>query len=318
MRRVTAAVAILTGLLLLGFLVSEHLFSRSRDAEKIADAYRPLMSEQGLHDLRRGFDSVKAAGAQLHDGALPGLQRRLGLDDEQFDAYVAQQMPGIAAFDEQAPGVVALVDPVLGKMEAARGDYHRADQIPTGFLPLSSAPWLFLGIGVALVALGTFALARPGVRVTALLALAGLALVAAPLVIGIPGKVDAAVRVTKLGAVGLAPETGQKAVGATALFDGMADDVTDKLAPAVDDFRTEFPALATFTSNWQGGISAQSHALSDSQVALAPTFANANRIPLRPIPWLFILPGALLALVGCMATVPAWRGQPARVPATAS
>src|SRR4051794_27324785 len=224
MRRATAIVAVLTGLLLLGFLVSEHLFTRSRDAEKIADAYRPLMSERGLADLRQGFDSVKAGGAQLHDDALPRLQRRLGLNDRQFDAYVAEHMPGVAAFDRQAPGVVALVDPVIGKMEAARADYRRADQIPIGFLPLSGAPWLFLGIGVALVALGSYALVRPGLRVTALLAIAGLALVVAPMVIGIPGKVDAAVRVTKLGAVGLAPATGRKAVGATALFDGMADD----------------------------------------------------------------------------------------------
>jgi hypothetical protein len=317
MGRVAAVVAVLAGLLLLGFLATEHLFSRSRDAEKIADTYRPLMSQEGLADLRSGFDAVKVAGAQLHDDALPQLQRRLGLDDRQFDAYIAQHMPGIAAFDQQAPGVVALVDPVIGKMEAARGDYHRADEIPTGFLPLSSAPWLFLGIGVALIGLGAYALVRPGLRVTALLAVAGLALVVAPLVIGIPGKVDAAVRVTKLGAIGLAPATGEKAVGATALFDGMADDVSDQLVPSFADFRTRFPALASFTSNWQGGISAQSHQLSDSQVAFAPTFTNANRIPLRPIPWLFIVSGALLALAGLAAVAPAWRAQPARVPATA-
>jgi hypothetical protein len=36
--------------------------------------------------------------------------------------------------------------------------------------------------------------------------------------------------------------------------------------------------------------------LSDSQVALSSTFANADRIPLRPIPWLFIAPGIGLTL----------------------
>jgi hypothetical protein len=320
MRRVTAVVAVLAGLFLLGFTVSAHLFSRSRDAEKISDAYRPLMSAKGLGNLRHGFDAVKAAGAQLHDEALPQLRRNLNLSEPQFEAYVEKNMPGIDAFNRHAPGVVALVDPVIGSMEAARGDYHRADQIPTGFLPLSSAPWLFVGIGLALVALGAFTLVRPTVPAAALLALAGLALVVAPLVIGIPGKVDAAVRVTKLGAVGLAPATGQKAVGATALFDGMANDVSARLAPALgaSDFRTAYPALASFTSNWQGGISKQSHALSDSQVALAPTFANANRIPLRLIPWMFILPGALLALFGVASIAPAWRAQPVRVPVTAN
>jgi hypothetical protein len=322
MRRVVAVVALLVGVLLVGFTFSEHLFSRSRDAQNIADHYRPLMSTQGLADLRNGFEAVKAAGAELGTAALPRLQTDLGMDDQHFDAYVAQNMPGIKAFADQAPGVVALVDPVIGQMEAARSDYHQADQIPTSFLGLTSAPWLFLGIASALILIGLWALVRPSLLATVALAVVGLGLVVAPLVVGIPDKVDAAVRVTRLGAVGLAPATGQKAVGATALFDGMANDVTNKLAPALaasaDDssaFASDFPALATFTTNWQSSISAQSHALSDSQVALATTFTNAHKIPLRPIPWLFIVPGALLALLGLTTLAPRWRTNTAAVPA---
>lgn len=323
MRRIVAIVAVLVGVVLVGFTFSEHLFGRSHDAQKIADHYRPLMSTQGLADLRSGFESVKAAGAELGTGALPRLQRELGMDQQQFDAYLAQNMPGIKAFNDQAPGVVALVDPVIGKMEAARSDYHRADQIPTGFLGLNSAPWLFLGLASILIAIGVWGIVRPSVRSTVALTVIGLGLAVAPIAIGIPGKIDAAVRVTRLGGVGLAPATGQKAVGATALFDGMASDVATKLAPALtatsgaaDTFATDFPALATFTTSWRSSISAQSHALSDSQVALAPTFANANKIPLRPIPWLFIISGALLALLGTTSVTPRWRTNNATVPAT--
>ncbi len=130
----------------------------------------------------------------------------------------------------------------------------------------------------------------------------GRGLAVAPLVVGIPGKVDAAVRVTKIGRVGLAPATGQKAVGATKLFDGMAHDVSTKLQPALEQhlgaagYASEFPTLAHWVADWQQSTSAKSHALSDSQVALSATFTNADRIPLRPIPWLFIVPGILLAL----------------------
>ncbi|HVA03927.1 MAG TPA: hypothetical protein VMU64_09265 [Acidimicrobiales bacterium] len=53
--------------------------------------------------------------------------------------------------------------------------------------------------------------------------------------------------------------------------------------------------VAAFSTSWGSTISAQSHALSSSQVALASTFAHANRIPLRPIPWLFIGSGIALA-----------------------
>jgi hypothetical protein len=320
MRRVVAVVAVLAGVMLVGFTFGEHLFSRSRDAQRIADHYRPLMSANGLAALSGGFDSVKAAGAELDTSALPRLRQKLGTTRQQFDATVAQTMPGIKAFNDQAPGVVALVGPVIRQMKAARADYHRADQIPTGFLGLTSAPWLFLGAGSLLMVIGLWGLVRPSRRATLTIAAVGLGLAVIPLAIGIPGKIDAADRVTRLGEVGLAPATAQKAVGATALFDGMARDVSAKLAPALASaatkpFATEFPALASFSVNWRSSISSQSHALSDSQVALGQTFANADKIPLRPVPWLFILSGGLLALLGAVSSAPAWRGGPARLPA---
>ena len=120
------------------------------------------MSKQGLGDLSRGFAAVQAAGAQLGTEALPRLQQALGMSDQQFAAYVAQEMPGIKQFDEQAPGVVKLVAPVIVKMENARPDYARAAAIPTSWLPLTTAPWLFLGIGALLIGVGAFALYRPG------------------------------------------------------------------------------------------------------------------------------------------------------------
>jgi hypothetical protein len=313
MRRVAGVIAVVLGLTLVTFTFAEHLFSRSRDAQKIADHYRPLMSKQGLRDLSTGFDAVKAAGAQLDTGAEPRLQRALEMNDAQFQAYVAREMPGIHAFDQQAPAVVALVGPVIGKMQAARTDYSRASDIPVSWLPLSSAPWLFLGIGLLSIAVGLYALFRPDPLAGVLLFIVGTGIAVAPLVVGIPGKVDAAVRVTKVGRIGLAPATGQRAVGATKLFDGMVNDVRDKLEVAleeragVDSFPQTFPTLASFADEWRRSTSAKSHALSNSQVALAPTFANADKIPLRPIPWLFIAPGLVLAVISGVSVVAARR-----------
>src|SRR5437588_9725397 len=109
MGRVVAVVAALMGLTLIGFALFEHLPARAGDAQKVADHYRPLMSTQGLTDLRTGFSSLKAAGAELDASALPRLRQRMGMTQAQFDAYVSTSMPGIKAFNDQAPGVVALV-----------------------------------------------------------------------------------------------------------------------------------------------------------------------------------------------------------------
>jgi hypothetical protein len=321
MRRVAAVLAVVVGVTLIGFTFAEHLFARSQDAQTVADQYAPLMSAKGLHDLNTGFDAVQAAGGELATSAEPRLQQAVGMSDAQFKQYVAQEMPGIAKFDAQAPGVVALVGPVIGKMVAARGDYTKASEIPVSWLPLTSAPWLFLGIGLLLVGVGAYALWRPGMLASFALLLVGLGIAVAPLVIGIPGKVDAAVRVTEIGRIGLAPATGQKAVGATALFDGMAADVQTKLEPALEqrlgagEFAQQFPTLARWVERWQSSTSAQSHDLSDSQVAFASTFANADKIPLEPIPWMFIIPGVALAILAGVSLLPARREAEARVPA---
>ncbi|HZP27570.1 MAG TPA: hypothetical protein VFC99_01345 [Acidimicrobiia bacterium] len=325
MRRLAALLAVAVGLTLIGFVVVEHLFSRSADAQTIADRYRPLLSSPGLAGLRAGFDELRKAGAELHDEALPRLQASLGLDDATFATYLGGHLPGIRAFERQAPGIVALVDPVIGKMEAIRADYRRADAIPVDFLDLESAPWLFLGIGALLVAVGVYALVRPGLAAGIAVTVVGLGVALAPVVLGIPGKVDAAVRVTAVGRIGLAPATGARAVAATRLFDAMVHDVRTGLEPALTDqlaegdaagrrvFESSFPALTRFTRDWDRSLSVQSHALSDSQVALAATFANADRIPLEPIPWMFIGSGAVLAAVGAAALVPGVRRRPAGV-----
>ena len=332
MRRIAAVLAVVVGVGLIGFTFAEHVFTRSEDAQTIADHYRSLMSADGLHDLSRGFAAVQAAGGELGTKALPRLQASLGMDDAQFAAYVKREMPNVAQFQAQAPGIVKLVGPVIAKMNAERADYARADQIPTGFLPLTSAPWLFVGIGGLLVAVGVFALLRPGTASSVALTVVGLGVFLAPLVLGIPGKVDAAVRVTAIGRVGLAPATAQKAVAATNLFDGMVDDVRTKLEPALaptleqvpgateghQEFADTFPTLATFADTWVRTTSAKSHALSDSQVEFGPTFANADRIPLEPIPWLFIVPGFLIAALAGATLLPARRAARASTPVAAT
>jgi hypothetical protein len=326
MRRWVGAPAVLAGLVLIGFTFSHRLFERADDAETVSDQYRGLMSAAGLAELRDGFESVKAAGAELSSRAEPRLQEALGLDDEQFQRHLDDHLPGIATFDARAGGIVTVVEPVIGQMEAARPDYERADDIPTGFLPLSSAPWLFLGVGALLVATGGWAAWRPGGRSAMAVVVVGLGVAIVPLALQIPAKVDAAVRVSELGATGLDPATGQAAVGATAVFDGLADDVTGGLKPALTAaeglsgpradawFAATFPALDRFTADWQGGISAKSHDLADSQVALAPVFADAHRIPLRPVPAMFIGWGFVSAAVGGLALALGRRRRPATQP----
>ena len=64
-----------------------------------------------------------------------------------------------------------------------------------------------------------------------------------------------------------------------------------------------------------GEGAARPEQLSDSQVKFASTFANADQIPLEPIPWMFIVPGLALALLAGLTLLPARR--PADAPVQA-
>jgi hypothetical protein len=314
MRRIVAGTAVLAGLSLVVFTFGWQLFGRSSDAEEISDRYRTLMSPQGLHDLRTGFDMVKAGGTELSTATLPELQQALGMDDAEFATYLDAQMRGAKAFADAAPTVVGIVDPVIATMEAASADYHEADGIPISQLPLSSAPYLFLAVAAVLIAGGVVVWRRPGQRPMALLAIVGAALVVVPLAIRIPEKIDAAERVSVVGRVGLAPATGVRAVGATQLFDGAAADLSTALPVAFARARgtsetdaeaylaQRFPAVTRFVQGWPA-LSGPSHELSDSQVELSGTFANADQIPLGAVPWLFLVPGAVLAVGAAAALV---------------
>jgi hypothetical protein len=173
---------------------------------------------------------------------------------------------------------------------------------------MSAAPWLFLAIAAALVVLGIAAGVSTGRAPVALLLLLSVGVAVAPVVVRIPQKIAAAERLAPVGRVGLAPGTAHAAVGAANLFDAVVSDVNTKVVPAFASARhlspadahayvaSAFPAMSKFVAIWPS-LTAPSHDLANSQVRFAPVFANADRIPLGPIPWLFIVPGALLALL---------------------
>ena len=206
------------------------------------------MSAKGLRDLSTGFQP-RGEGGRRGARDVGGAAVATGTRDERRGVRAStsrRRCPAIAEFDAQAPGVVELVGPVIGKMQAVR----------------------------ALVAVG-------------------LGIAIAPLVIGIPGKVDAAVRVTEIGRIGLAPATGENG-RATALFDGMASDVHTKLQPALSASEPA-PSRASRACAWAtaGRHDLGAVARAERQPGeVRADFANADSIPLEPIPWMFIVPVA--------------------------
>ena len=66
MRRIAAWFAVAVGVMLIGFTFGEHLVSRSRDAQKIADYYQPLMSESVPFDATTDQGSHATGTMETH------------------------------------------------------------------------------------------------------------------------------------------------------------------------------------------------------------------------------------------------------------
>ena len=209
------------------------------------------MSAKGLRDLSTGFDAVKAAGGGARN--VGGAETATGARDDRRGVRSStsrRRCRASRSSTRRAPGVVALVGPVIGEDAGGPPRLHQGFGHP-GVLAAAHERRRGCSSASGCCSSGS-ARTRCGdrARSRASRCLVGLGIAIAPLVIGIPGKVDAAVRVTEIGRIGLAPATGQKAVGATALFDGMAADVHTKLEPALDQrlgagaFAQQFPALA--------------------------------------------------------------------------
>src|SRR6185295_9389990 len=128
--RIVFVITLGVGIYLMVVPFALSLFSRTADAEKLSDYYRPLMSEAGLRVQRTNLGLVNAAGTEFYGVALPELRTQLSMDEAQFDAFVREGFPHVAAFLERAPEVVKYLNPALKAVIAQGDSFHDADQFP--------------------------------------------------------------------------------------------------------------------------------------------------------------------------------------------
>src|ERR1700694_3560087 len=95
-RRLVFAITLVVATYLIVSPFALSLFSRTRDAQKLSDYYRPLMSDHGINQFRVGVEIVNAAGDELYHKFLPEVQAALGLSEAEFNGFVAQNFPHVA------------------------------------------------------------------------------------------------------------------------------------------------------------------------------------------------------------------------------
>jgi hypothetical protein len=297
------------------------LFSRTRDAENLADRYRDFATEEGLAQFSANTKEVVDGGEQLLGEGLPAFADDLGMSDAEFNAYVDANYPAVAIYRHRAPEVFGYITPAVGQTASQAKNVSDADDFPVPGVPVSVGPWALLVGGLVLVAAGVWLLAG-GRRVATTLALvAGIGLVAAPLVLRWPHETQAAENAAKAARIAFTPAVAQATVSDTYMTDAAVLELNEAMIPAVGKqlgltraemearVAEDLPATSRFLKDWPKSLSPAGHELSQSQLQYMDEFHNADATPYRALPWLFIVPGVLvLAVLGGLSLVDRRRG----------
>jgi len=309
-RRIVFLITLAAGLYVVAVPFALSLFSRTSDAETLSDYYRPLISDDGIRYQRTNLGIVNAAGDELYTVTLPRLQAELGMDEAQFNAYVADNFPHVAAFLKRAPEVVAYLNPALKQVLAQGDNFEDADQFPVANLDARVGPWSLLALGLGLLVLAV--LIRVGTSSLPIIAVfvVGVGLVVGPAVLGWFHQTEAAEQVAEVARGPFTPELANTTVDDTYKFDAAITEMREAMFPGIgrqlgmseaelDAFLHEnFPDTMRFLDAWVDNIHEGSRSLSLSQIRFMDEFHNADATPYEALPWVFMIPGAALLAAG--------------------
>jgi hypothetical protein len=312
MRRTVAIFAIVVGVGLIIEPFALNLFNRGDAGERVTDGFRETMSDDGLAALQANFKAIGDFQTELTGRAFPYFAGRLGMTPAQFNSYVEQNFPAIAKGNREIPPTAAFVGPVIPEIVADQGAFQAVDTLPFLGLPISSFAWLILGLGVILVVLGFITLRSTGGASLGALAVIGLGMLIVPFIFSIPSKANDAVKLRSLGDVALSQKAAGAAAAANTVINGTVTQTGQEMLPALATrmgisqkamnqlVAQRFPAVAGGIKAWPS-VRPGAYHLAAVQAASVADNEDFGGLPLKLLPWLIIVPGAILLLLAGLA-----------------
>lgn len=312
-RRVASIAILAAGMYVLVLPFALSLFSRTSDADKLDNYYRPLMSAQGIDHFRSNLHTVDSGGQELFGVVLPQLKQTLAMNDSQFDTFVAQNDPHVSAFLQRAPDLLKYLNPATEAVLAQKDHFHDADRFPVSGVPITAGPWALLGLGLVLVGLGLLVRSRLGLVATLITFAIGAGLLVGPLALGWFHETNSAEKVAQAARFPFSPVAANTVVDDIGKIDAAFIEMRQSLFPAVarqlgkspaemDSFlHTSFPATMALLDAWDAQMRQGARELSLSQIRYMDEFHNADATPYRALPWLIMAPGLVLLVGSALA-----------------
>jgi hypothetical protein len=185
--KVAAVLVMLVGAGLIATTLITNLFAVGPAFENLITDFRPALTQQSIDTARADIAGMSAVSTEFSTKLAPALSQQLKMTPEQFNGFVSQQFPAVAAGMGALPTAVPTFEGLINTLDKQRPLFASADAIPTTSLPATTVPWALLGAGILLFLIGLAMLRSPKAGgATALVV--GLLLLVVPMALSLPGK----------------------------------------------------------------------------------------------------------------------------------
>jgi len=185
--KVAAVLVMLVGAGLVATTLISNLFAVGPAFENLITDFRPALTQQSIDTAHADIAGLAAVQTEFSTKLVPALSQQLKMTPDQFNGFVSQNFPKVAAGMGALPTAIPTFDGLINTLDKQRPLFASADAIPTKSLPATTVPWALLGAGVLVFLIGLAALRSPKAGGAAALVV-GLVLLVVPMVLSLPGK----------------------------------------------------------------------------------------------------------------------------------
>ena len=185
--KIVSGLVMLVGAGLVATALISNLFTVGPAFENLITDFRPALTQTSIDTARSDIASLSAVQTEFSTKLVPALSQQLKMTPEQFNGFVSQNFPAVAAGMGALPTAVPAFDGLINILDQQRPLFASADAIPTKTLPATTVPWGLFGAGILIFIIGLTILRSPKAGGAAALVL-GLLVVTLSMFLSLPGK----------------------------------------------------------------------------------------------------------------------------------
>ncbi|RZL77298.1 MAG: hypothetical protein EOP32_25440 [Rhodococcus sp. (in: high G+C Gram-positive bacteria)] len=161
--RVALLVSVVIGLV---FVIAPLILSvpaKTQAVDDLTAAFGPIFTDEGVAAVRSDMDVIQKMSDQLQAETAPALAEALKMDPTQFQSFMGQNYPAVAAGMGQLNDILPRFQALVTGMEHNVDHFQQAASIPTATQPTTTLTWWLSVPGIALIVLGGIGIpaARP-------------------------------------------------------------------------------------------------------------------------------------------------------------